>query len=1161
MPSQFYQPPSVSTPLMTPPISTPAPQHPTSVLSPKQPPQNPDAASLLNLLREKPISQPSPLAALQNVSESTRSVSSSQVPPAQNAYGAYLNSPSSNPQSFLLNLLNQPKSTKSDAATHNAATHIVATQAPPPANSGPTFPAPYLAQAKAAASAAQRDSSAEHAPVKVFGSPEAKEPTPFEAPRPVKPSGMFTYVNPFETLATQSPPKQSTPLQHLSKKQRNATSDVPQDMDNSVIINKDISDDKTRSVAQALESVAGQVDRQVEQVLAQAETIAAPSNNKTAMTKKHGLDADDVAENWESVDVKETEEGAMIQVYTLPLRPFISITISANLPHPTKLREDSLMEIARLKKDFDQLDRTLVSASPTHIVYAMAKAGGYRIIRQDSGRDKQVFKSNLERVCNVQIASYDDAKVDNVLAVGINGTVFWSSHPSQSTDQFESDDFEQRTMALPPFQIPSEDNTSLGPVKTRASLSSRTRDMFAISRGKHIKIVPSSAVMASQCLDKASRKVDLDSYLVDRAMSVITDKACKDFAFSEDDSIVTTLDKGGRVQFWDIRQMRDAASKQSTIRIEQKHALYSLYATTSTDTDKLSPTSIMFVDRESAMTKGLALRYILVGFKQNHVLQLWDLALAKPVQEICLPRDSDTDAICTITYHPKTNVLAVGHPTRNSIFYIQFSAPKYDLPPLDQAAFLTHLATNDLSLPKPGSTAIFSGISEISFATKGQLRSIDMLRTPAVSNDSRGNKQTMFELYAMHAKGVTCIAVNRRDLGIDQKNKFVSPQSAEKQKLAVTAPLVPGGVPQKTPVAKVPEPKSISKSASKPSLKPKAEEPKPTQAVKQTPAEDAPAPSARPETVAQPAIASSTKPVSGSVKDTTPQLANGVKNIKLDSAENDAKGPAFETALSRGLEQLYRKIDEDRRVQDAAANARQDAVLRLVSSTLTDNVEKSLDKIVTDSINTRVLPTLVEAAGSVLDRRLAQGLDAHLKALVPEQIQASLPRAVTTALSHSGVARTLSESVAASLLPVVRQTLDTTLRSEVVPQLTQAALSSTQRVVAEVEAKFAAQLKHFAIQKAADDAKLDQMQAVVARLAATIKDMAAVQCDFQEQILKQRLEVAAQPVAIAVAPETAQAIGIQVEQRSSDDMDEELREIASLLFQDGNPSQAVLEVS
>src|SRR5699024_8732858 len=88
--------------------------------------------------------------------------------------------------------------------------------------------------------------------------------------------------------------------------------------------------------------------------------------------------SDTLPDNWESSaeDGVTKEEERVVQVYNFPLKPFISIAVKAYTGKLAPLRDDGIMDIARLKKEFDQLDRSLTSASSDYIVYALAKNGG-----------------------------------------------------------------------------------------------------------------------------------------------------------------------------------------------------------------------------------------------------------------------------------------------------------------------------------------------------------------------------------------------------------------------------------------------------------------------------------------------------------------------------------------------------------------------------------------------------------------------------------------------------------------------------------------------------------------------------------------------------------------------------------------------------------------
>lgn len=1138
-----YQQPSVSSPIFSPPIHTPNPHHPSAIMSPSQTPV-PNSNDLLNLLKfntNQQNSAMSPLASLQNIaahspspqappaSQNPRTVAASDLVASfqqkpSNASSLRISMPSPQPeqkaqplgdaQNFLLNLLNRPK----QAATGSL----------PPQLAEPTVKQP-------AASADILDPT--DPSVRLFGSAGSRETTPFEAPSQAKKGPIFTYVNPFEQMTASSPkppakaegPKHQRDLSQPddtdnapNAKNRKIASSVPSPSPSPLPAQaRSRAETPQQSVSEALSGIGEKVDKQVEKALAQADGAESASKEQT----KSG---DDVADSWESADAEESGKDSKdyaVRVYNFPMRPFVSIIINKD-NQPTALRSTSLMDIARLKKDFEQMDRALVTASPNHIVYAMSKTGGFRVIRQDSGKDKQVFRSNQERVFNVQICNAGGAHKDTeaVLATGVNGSVFWTSIAKVEGDTFDELNLESQGFILPPVPV-QDDNTSGSPVKTRAKMSSRNADFFAISRGKSIYIISPFAARNIQYTDKKTRVVDNDTYLEERCLKISTGKAGKDFAFSGDDSVLASLDKSGRIKFWDIREMAASARDLKSGKrpaIESSEPLLTL--TASPPTEKATPSSIMFVDKERPCVKGVALRYLLVGLKQNHILQLWDLGLNKPVQELHFPHDKDSDAICSISYHAKTGIIALGHPTRNSIYFIHLSAPRYHISGMDQAKYTTMLASQDPELPRPESTAIMSGIRELSFASKGQLRSVDMLHTP-VASDSSGD--VLFELYAMHSKGVTCMNIKHEDLGWSTDNKVLHPMDAEtsgfisvasisSSTATVEAPSKPAkAATAAPPVQKVEPTTSTAKPTAKQETKvngAQAEKPKktvsesgPAETVNPailTPASYALA--ARPKAPAAEAVPSPKASVAApAAADKPAAVAHSTTPIDTDSINKAISG-----ALSLEIDSLYRRLDDDKRVQDAAAAAKQDAVLRLVSSTLTDNVEKTLNKIISTNIASSVVPAIVNTSSALLNEKLNSAVSQHIAKVVPHELKGSLAPAVAAALQDKELQRVVSEQTASKLAPQIEQSFNAVLRNSIVPNFTNLAQTSTKKAIADVERRFTEQLREAEVQRQKDNAKIEQLSDLVMGLSKTIHEMAAGQSAFQEQILKVQQQMA-----------------------------------------------------
>jgi hypothetical protein len=1036
-------------------------------------------------------------------------------------------------QNFLLNLLNRPK-------------HVAAVAAAATADLQPSVMQPVINEPVASSDNADTQDPS----VRLFGSVGSRETTPFEVgAQPKKP--VFTYVNPFEQMTASSPKlsaKTDGPKHQRDMSQPEDTDSAPPNAKNRKITSSvpspslsprpaQPSTDAQLSVSEALSGIGEKVDKQVEKALAQADGVVASASKEQNKT----MTTDEVADSWESADADESgkdNKAYAVRVYNFPMRPFVSITINKD-SQATPLRADSLMDIARLKKDFEQIDRALVTASPSHIVYAMSKNGGFRVIRQDSGKDKQVFRSTNERVFGVQICTASGAHndIETVLATGVNGSVFWTSISKVEGDSFDDLDLESQGFVLPPVPV-QDDNTSGSPVKTRAKMSSRNAEFFAISRGKSIYIISPFVARQPQYTDKKTRVVDNDKYLQERCLKISTGKAGKDFAFSGDDSLLASLDKSGRIKFWDIRDMaqqaRETAAGGKRPALERKDPLLTLITTL--PAEKATPSSIMFVDKERPCVKGVALRYLLVGLKQNHILQLWDLGLNKPVQELYFPHDKDSDAICSISYHPKTGIIALGHPTRNSIFFIHLSAPRYNIPSMDQARYITMLAEQDPNLPRPESTSIMSGIRELSFAAKGQLRSVDMLHTPVASETS---SDVLFELYAMHSKGVTCMNIKHQDLGWSRDNKVLHPVDAEASGTITVAaistnvaaseapskptkPAAPAS-PQKTEPtepAAAPAPaaaKSVAKQEPVTNGTPKASKSKKA-APESSISEPATNPAiltpesyslaARPK-VSAPETASSAKAFTPEAAPSPAPVEKPAKAVQAPaSVDLETINKSVSQVLSREMQSLYRRLDDDKRVQDAAAAAKQDAVLRLVSATLTENVEQKLNQIITTNITASVIPAIVESSSTLLNEKLASAVSQYVAKIVPGELKASLSPAMAAAMQDKELQRVISEQTASKLAPLIEQSFATILRNSIVPSFTSLAQTSTKKAVGDVERRFSEQLREVEVQRQKDNTKIEQLSDLVLGLSKTIHEMAAGQSAFQEQILKLQHQIA-----------------------------------------------------
>ena len=885
-----------------------------------------------------------------------------------------------------------------------------------------------------------------------------------------------------------------------------------------------------------------------------------------------------VADEWESADgeelVTKDDTSHIVQVHQFPMRPFVCISLVQKGAPKLKFREDAILHVARFKKDFDQLDRNLATATNEFIVYGMPKNGGIRIIQQDNGQNSSIFAKSQDRIFNVAISSAHSGSsmkgTQTIIATGVSGTVYWTTI-AKPEEEVTQEHMEKQGLIIPPLSAQS-DSTSGGQLKTRAKKSNRHPEFFAIGRGKSIQIIFTAHAQSSDLVTKEGL-MDTDKYFAERNLKVTTGKAGKDFTFSEDDSTIVSLDKAGKLRFWDIRDLTNEANEAISLMIPIEVKTPTLTLSTAHSSEKSWPTSVLFVDKLRPYTKGTALRYIVVGMKQNHTLQLWDLCLGKAVQELSFPHGSETDPICSVTYHPASGVIAVGHSSRNSIYFIHLSAPKYNLPAMSQAKFVQRLANKDSTLPKAEATAIMSGMREYSFGEKGQIRSVELV--PSSSDPSRGAEDeddpTLFELYIMHSKGVTCLGVKREDLGWSKDSRVLHPLDAEKEgsitikelrevsaalSSELSAAPVNGDTQRPaTPSKTKPSGKENAKSArstadeAKSALgavdkaekkKNKRSGPVDTESGSQVAAtpptsephanaaqrEPLPVPQAAAKTGKDPALPNTQKQIPLDASDGTAASANDrpvhpVANgesislgISGDFLDRELKkiergvSDEFNKVLNRELEALYRRFSEDKRVQDAAGAAKQDAMLRLVSSTLSDNVEKSLSRIIHQNIIDSVVPSIGNEISTILKANLSTAIAHQIDEKMAAILKHVLPDTIGRVMQSQQVLRPISEQVTKSITGHVEREFSTSLEKTIVPAFTNLAVTTAQKVSGDTERRVREQLQQAEFQRREDTIKIEQLTNLVRSLSETVHAMAAAQSDFQVEILKQQQEAA-----------------------------------------------------
>ena len=915
-----------------------------------------------------------------------------------------------------------------------------------------------------------------------------------------------------------------------------------------------------------------------------------------------GVVSDNGAQAWESVeDSSPVIEARLIPVYEFPIQPFVSITIQPGNPAPNGIREDGIMEIARLKKDFDQTDRTLATATTKFIVYALIKNGGIRVIRQDDGKDRQLFKHSNDRIFAVTFSSTAMTATPGdhqaVIGTAVSGAVYYATVSRHEGDPFDTNTLESESMIIPPYPV-GEDSNSGQTLKTRAKRSSRRPEFFAIGRGKSIHlIIPGIAMSSRYGITPENRTLDIEKLYKERDLKIAIGKAGKDFTFSEDDSLIVSLDKAGRVRFWDIRPLLEEATPPSAKPSSLTIDIPLLSLNTTSVADRSWPTSVLLIDRIRPYLRNTALRYLLVGLRQNHTLQVWDIALGKAVQELNFPHESDSDGICSVNYHPASGIIVIGHPARNSIYFLQLSAPKYHLPAMTQADFVQRVADQDPEIPVPDITACMSAIREISLADKGQLRSIDLLPIYKSTRSKGPQNEGFFELYVVHSKGVTCLNIGREELGWDADNKTLKAVDAKADGYITIEPFRAKNEPVGEPeVRQSSEPMSSSKKSSK-----KATARAAKQAEALATSESVPAAGAEPsrtisvareplpllerdDNVIAPhnlgkvkqssALAGEVSPPAAKIALEVPETNNTSTaahhnrphsphdlpvrlrdlNARDDGniADTNSLARTVVAELQREFDTMLRTVREDRQAQDMAAADRYEAVLRLISSTLSNNVERSLSRIITSQMQETVMPALSTIIAQTLNSQVRDTVAAEMETILPRELSMHMPTAIIQALQRSDLSNAISESLSGTILAQLEQHMSQHTQLVTIPALDVVAATAAEKTIRSVDLHVRGEIERLTQDNQRTNARLHEMNQLLHGLATTVQSMSVAQLSFQEQILKERRSEISPVVttrdAAPISTDRAVSANKVTEQPSANsELDQEVEEVHGLM--------------
>jgi len=462
---------------------------------------------------------------------------------------------------------------------------------------------------------------------------------------------------------------------------------------------------------------------------------------------------------------------------------------------------------------------------------------------------------------------------------------------------------------------------------------------------------------------------------------------------------------------------------------------------------------------------------------------------------------------------------------------------------------MKRLSISDKTLPKPESTAIMSGIRELSLASIGQLLSLDLADAPAGASESNGQK-TLFDAYVMHTRGVTAMSLKSADLGWTTESKVIEGHDAVEEQVVEISELrqpLTGADSTESEVTSTPPTKATPLKST--AIAPPPVVAKPAEAVKPTSVPAAardppisvptPAPTAQPKAVAAEPTTSKPAPPAAKIEQVQPATpksssevikSNGTQpSTPSSSTEGTLDASALANTMSEALsttlssvlsqvlgdlfENLYRRLDEDKRVAEASGSAKQDAVLRLVSSTLTDNVEKSLNRIISGSIEKSVIPAMSKTVSAAVERKVADTVAQQLQATLSKDLQAALAAPIAAAMQDPKVVSTLHSQLTSKVASHVENVFTTTLNQTITPAYQKLAVSSASKMTADMEKRVGQQVQDLSAQRQIDAKKIDKLTSLTTQLVDSVQAMTGMLAESQKEIMALQAQLAQQLAA------------------------------------------------
>ncbi|KAK9238186.1 hypothetical protein V1525DRAFT_401780 [Lipomyces kononenkoae] len=542
----------------------------------------------------------------------------------------------------------------------------------------------------------------------------------------------FTYANPFHDLEAKSPLRKLQP----------PTPTVKSATGLSTILKKEVVSETTElALAENTEAKDTTISPPVEQAItSDAVKLAKP-------TAVDAIESELVQDNLEKPTTALTGQSQEVEKvpigFKLPVHMPSTVSVES-LPVSGSISADDCEAIANFTRDRNAFDRNIMAVNEDFIAYPVGN--GIRVLSQEDGSYSVLVGHEDNRIINVLFSNYPSSSATSMLVstTASNEVIVWELLTKNFKQTPRQNHYRKliRIEKLPP-------NSEHVP-KSRVHWPT-IADCVAVAVSKRIYIFP---LNPENFFD--IRRASLPDRVGENAIVIESETGSKDFVFSADGTAIASVNKEGTVTIFDVSKLPPLGQGPEMATIT--NALKSF-----TPRKGTRYMSINFIDSPEVVKAKKPLRFLLLGFNQNHSFHIWDLRQGKIVEEFHLPKGSDGSAISGLSISYGTGMIVISDVERNMFMFlhIQYPAGGMDTVAENEAEFLKSL----LSQPSPSEpeATSFDYVVGYSFFPGRSIISFSLLEITG--------EDALLDLYICHDQGATIFPVSARTIAYGSWSK------------------------------------------------------------------------------------------------------------------------------------------------------------------------------------------------------------------------------------------------------------------------------------------------------------------------------------------------------------------------------------------------------